>query len=174
MITPRSTKKINSYKEERIRSARKGLSESISFGKDLEELESVMKLSISRRSSGGLNTMRLSLQRELSESFSLKSPSNLESSLRLSNVNDKFISKYMDKASNIIEVSEEEPVSNVLAEKSVSSNILLKPKKKVVEALRKDPKLEKCLPSSVKVLGKMTESRLIQKAIKKRGKILLK
>lgn len=106
MITPRSVKKINSYKEERIRSARKGLSESISFGKDLEELESAMKLSISRRSSGGLNTMRLSLQRELSESFSLKSPSNLESSLRLSNVNDKFISKYMDKASNILEVSE--------------------------------------------------------------------
>ena len=37
--------------------------------------------------------------------------------------------------------------------------------------MRKDLKLEKGLPSSVKVLGKMTESRLIQKAIKKRGNV---
>ena len=161
MTTHRETKKFNSYKEERLKSARKNLSESVTFTKDLEELESAMKLSVNRRSSGNLNTMRLSLKRQLSESFSISSPPLTESNLRLSHVNDRFISKYMDRDSNIMEVSEEEPVmSNVLAEKSMSTNnLLVKPKRKGIETVRRgDLKVTGTITAtgSTKNLGKLT------------------
>lgn len=96
----------------------------------------------------------------------------VESSLRLSNVNDRFISKYMDKNKNIMEVSEDEPVSHVLAEKRLNNNIILKPKKKMIESVvRKDGGMEKGTPRGSKNLGKLIESRVVQqKTFRKKGR----
>ena len=161
--TPR---KLHSYKEERLKSARKDLNESVSINQDLDEIESSIKTSFSRRlSNPTLNLMRMSLQKEISACQTPKS-SLSSSHLRLSNVNSRFISKYMNQESNIAEVCEEEHHLSVLQPKSINTNLPTKNHKKMTESVR----VERTVALNVKAFGKMTESRIVPKRDKKRGK----